>query len=97
MKIIETRVTVSAIHLWLANDSELHNATAWLELELPLESLDLAERHSVADARRAALTVIRGALDKELDRLGASTRRRPPPGLDSPSPTTRPPRLITLQ
>ena len=40
MKIIETRVTVSAIHLWLANDSELHNATAWLELELSLENLD---------------------------------------------------------
>ena len=75
MKIIETRVTVSAIHLWLANDSELHNATAWLELELPLENLDLAERHSVADARLAALTLIRRAVDKELERLGASTRR----------------------
>lgn len=76
MKIIETRVTVSAIHIWLANDPELHNATEWLEVELPLESLELAEGHSVAHARRAALTVIRRAIDKELDRLGTSTRRR---------------------
>ena len=43
MKIIETRVTVSAIHIWLANDPELHNATEWLEVELPLASLSLRE------------------------------------------------------
>ena len=79
MMIIEIRLTVSAIHLWLANDPELHNATAWLEVELLLESLDLAEPHSVADARRAALKIIRLALDKELDRLGTPTRRRPLP------------------
>lgn len=77
MKVIETRVTLSAIHIWLANDSELHNATEWAEVELPLESLELAKRHSLANARLAALTVIRNAVDKELDRLGASTRRRP--------------------
>lgn len=79
MKIIETRLTVSAIHLWLANDRELHNATAWLEVELPLESLELAERHSVGDARQAALKIIRLAVDKELDRIGTPTRRRPLP------------------
>ena len=79
MKIVETRVIVAAIHMWLANDRELHNATEWLEVELPLESLEVAERHSLADARRAALTVIRKAVDRELDRLGASTRRRPLP------------------
>ena len=77
MKIVETRVTEASIHMWLANDPELHNATEWLEVELPLESLEVSDRHSLADARRAALTVVRNVVDRELDRLGASTRRRP--------------------
>ena len=71
MKIIETHVTPTTIHMWLANDPELHNATDWQEVELPIHSLVLAEgRHALGDLRRAVLRTIRDAIDNELDRLG---------------------------
>ena len=79
MKIIETRVTATTIHMWLANDPELQNATEWLEVELPLHSLVLAqEGKSLDDFRRAVLSTIRNAVESELDQLGSPTRRRPP-------------------
>jgi len=76
MKIVETRVNGSTIHLWLADDPELQNATQWLEVELPIESLGLSEgRHSLVELRRAVLRTIRNAVDEELDRLAGSSRR----------------------
>jgi len=77
MKIIETRVTSTTIHMWLANDPELHNATEWLEVELPIHSLVLTKgRHALGDLRRAVLRTIREAVDSELDRLGTQASRR---------------------
>ena len=76
MKIVETRVNAGTIHLWLADDPELQNATQWLEVELPIESLGLSEgRHSLVELRRAVLITIRNAVDDELDRLAGASRR----------------------
>lgn len=76
MKIIETHVTPTTIHMWLANDPELH-ATEWLEVELPIHSLVLTEgRHALGDLRRAVLRTIRDAVDNELDRLETQGTRR---------------------
>jgi hypothetical protein len=76
MKIVETRVNGSTIHLWLADDPELQNATQWLEVELPMDCLGLSEgRHSLVELRRAVLRAIRNAVDEELDRLAGSSRR----------------------
>ena len=79
MKIIETRVTSTTIHMWLANDPELHNATEWLEVELPIHSLVLTEgRHALVDLRLAVLRTIRDSVENELEQLGTQGRRRLP-------------------
>ena len=79
MKIIETRVTSTTIHMWLANDPELQNATEWLEVELPINSLARTEgRHALVDLRLEVLRTIRNAVDHELEQLGTQGRRRLP-------------------
>jgi len=81
MKIIETRVTATTIHMWLANDPELQNATEWMEIELPLHSLvpNQGEK-SLDEFRRAILITIRNVVESELDRLVSPTRANLPSG-----------------
>ena len=66
MKVVETRVTTSTVQMWLANDSELRSATAWMEVELPLNDLPLSTRRSL---RLGVLRMIRSAVEAELIRL----------------------------
>lgn len=79
IKVLETRVTGKTIHIWLADDPELHKATAWLEAELPLAILGLSQgHHPLDDLRRAMLRTIRIAIEGELDRLAKPSKRKLP-------------------
>jgi hypothetical protein len=39
MKLIETTVSETTVHLQLADDADLERATEWFEFEVPLEGL----------------------------------------------------------
>lgn len=79
IKVLETRVTGKTVHIWLADDPELHKAMGWLEAELPLASLGLSPgQHPPHELRRAILRTIRNAVESELDRLAVPSKRKLP-------------------
>jgi hypothetical protein len=44
MKLIETTVSETTVHLQLADDADLERATEWFEFEVPLEGLVIVRK-----------------------------------------------------
>jgi hypothetical protein len=77
MKLIETTVSETTVHMQLADDAQLEKAVEWLEFEVPIAPLmldqnnplgDPAKRH-LAIVQRAALRYVRDAIAEESQRL----------------------------
>ena len=68
MKLIETTVSETTVHLQLANDADLERATEWFEFKVPLEGLVIdAEENPLGDpAKRRLATIQRAALHRVL-------------------------------
>ena len=77
MKLIETTVSETTVHLQLADDADLERATEWFEFEVPLEGLVIdAEENPLGDpAKRRLATIQRAALHRVLVAVTAEIAR----------------------
>jgi hypothetical protein len=77
MKIVETSVTPNGVRMLLADGVDAASAKEWVELQVPLERLDLRsgtkldqpELQLLAEVQVAALRYARGVADDEARRL----------------------------
>jgi hypothetical protein len=84
MKLIETTLSETSVHLQLADDADLEKATEWLEFEVPLAPLMIDELNKLGNpATRhlstiqvAALRYVRDAIVDETQRLARLLDRR---------------------
>ena len=79
MKLIETTISETTVHMTIADDADPEKAAEWLEFEVPLAPLmldqhnplkDPATRH-LAVTQRAALRYVRDLIGEETQRLSA--------------------------
>jgi hypothetical protein len=86
MKLIETTVSETSIHMQIADDADPERATEWLEFKVPLGGLVIdAEENPLGDPatrrlaiiQRAALHHARVAISDEIARLAILADRNP--------------------
>jgi hypothetical protein len=61
MKVIETTVSETTVHMQLADDPDLEKAAAWIEFEVPLEPLMIDNLNKLGRPGRRVLAVIQVA------------------------------------
>jgi hypothetical protein len=80
MKLIETTVSETTVHMQLADNAELDKAAEWLEFEVPVSKLKMADGHTpmgdptakrLVTIQLASLHVARDAIDEEIQRLSS--------------------------
>ena len=85
MKLIETTVSETSVHMQLGDDADPERASEWLEFEVPLAGLVVdaeknplggPEERPLAIIQRAALHHAQGAISAEIARLAVLADRK---------------------
>ena len=87
MKLIETTVTATAVHMRYANDLDPAKATQWVDFQVPIDAVWQAvgppgtpsidpELQGLGEVRLAALRHARGVIGDETRRLSELLDRR---------------------
>ena len=79
MKLIETTVSATTVHMQLADLADIEKASEWLEFEVPVAPLMLDQHNPLGDptkrhlatVQRAALRYVQDAIAEETQRLAA--------------------------
>jgi hypothetical protein len=78
MKLIETTVSETTVHMQLADDNDPEKAAEWLELEMPVSKLKMADGQTpmgdpttkrLVTIQLATLHVAQDAIGEEIQRL----------------------------
>ena len=84
MKLIETTISTTTVHMQMADDADPERAAEWLEFQVPLQGLVIdAEENKLGDPairrlatiQRAALHHVLGAITAEIARLAVLADR----------------------
>ena len=76
MKLIETHISATTIHVWLADDPELQKAKEWMEVEVALSSFPRSlKAQSLMEIQCSVLGHVQAAIQAELQQLTMSEDR----------------------